>query len=108
VIIEFSDNFLKEAKKLSKKFRLFKTDLQEVVQEIEEKKDLGTDLGNNLYKKRLKNSSIPTGKSGGFRVIIYKKIEDTIVLISIYSKTQKDNLSDEELDLVLKQYMDSK
>jgi hypothetical protein len=107
VIIEFSDNFLKEAKKLSKKFRLFKTDLQEVVQEIE-KKDLGTDLGNNLYKKRLKNSSIPTGKSGGFRVIIYKKIEDTIVLISIYSKTQKDNLSDEELDLVLKQYMDSK
>jgi hypothetical protein len=108
VIIEFSDNFLKEAKKLSKKFRLFKTDLQEVVQEIEEKKDLGTDLGNNLYKKRLKNFSIPTGKSGGFRVIIYKKIEDTIVLISIYSKTQKDNLSDEELDLVLKQYMDSK
>jgi hypothetical protein len=101
VIIEFSDNFLKEAKKLSKKFRLFKTDLQEVVQEIEEKKDLGTDLGNNLYKKRLKNFSIPTGKSGGFRVIIYKKIEDTIVLISIYSKTQKDNLSDEELDLVL-------
>jgi len=104
-MIEYSDNFLKEAKKLSKKFKLLKSDLKDAVEDIEEKRDLGTFLGYSLYKKRIPNSSIPTGKSGGFRVIIYQQIEDKIVLISIYSKTQKDTLSDDELKTILKEYI---
>ncbi|MDZ7820074.1 MAG: type II toxin-antitoxin system RelE/ParE family toxin [Aliarcobacter sp.] len=103
--IEYSDSFLKEAKQLSKKYKLLKSDLKQVVDEIETKDDLGVYLGFNLYKKRVKNSSIPTGKSGGFRVIIYQQIEDKIVLISIYSKTEKENLSDEELSEIIKKYM---
>ena len=101
--IEYTDNFLKEAKQLSKKFKLLKSDLKQAVDEIETKNDLGVYLGFNLFKKRVKNSSIPTGKSGGFRVIIYKQIENKIVLISIYSKTEKENLSDEELSKLLKE-----
>lgn len=103
--IEYSDSFLKEAKQLSKKYKLLKLDLKQLVDEIETKDDLGVYLGFNLYKKRVKNSSIPTGKSGGFRVIIYQQIEDKIVLISIYSKTEKENLSDEELSEIIKKYM---
>lgn len=105
MIIEYADNFLKEAKQLSKKFKLLKSDLKQVVDEIETKNDLGVYLGFNLFKKRVKNSSIPTGKSGGFRVIIYQQIENKIVLISIYSKTEKENLSDEELSEIIKVYM---
>ena len=105
MIIEYADSFLKEAKQLSKKFKLLKTDLKQAVEEIETNNDLGVYLGFNLFKKRVKNSSIPTGKSGGFRVIIYQQIENKIVLISIYSKTEKENLSDEELSEIIKQYM---
>ena len=105
MIIEYADSFLKEAKQLSKKFKLLKSDLKQVVDEIETKNDLGVYLGFNLFKKRVKNSSIPTGKSGGFRVIIYQQIENKIVLISIYSKTEKENLSDEELSEIIKVYM---
>lgn len=108
LMIEYSDNFLKEAKQLSKKFKFLKSDLQKAIKEIEEKNDLGVALGFNLFKKRVSNSSIPTGKSGGFRVIIYQQIEDEIILISIYSKTQKDTLSDEELKIILKEYMEIK
>lgn len=104
-MIEYSDSFLKEAKKLSKKNKLLKSDLKQAVEEIQSKNDLGVYLGFNLFKKRVKNSSIPTGKSGGFRVIIYQQIKNKIVLISIYSKTEKENLSDEELSEILKQYM---
>jgi hypothetical protein len=68
-MVEFSENFLKEAKKLSKKFKFLKNDLKKAVDEIEIKNSLGIYLGFNLYKKRLQNSSIPTGKSGGFRKI---------------------------------------
>ncbi|MCT7625064.1 type II toxin-antitoxin system RelE/ParE family toxin [Aliarcobacter butzleri] len=105
MIIEYADTFLKEAKQLSKKFKLLKSDLKQAVDEIETKNDLGVYLGFNLFKKRVKNSSIPTGKSGGFRVIIYQQIENKIVLISIYSKTEKENLSDEELSEIIKQYI---
>ena len=66
MIIEYADNFLKEAKQLSKKFKLLKSDLKQAVDEIESKNDLGVHLGFNLFKKRVKNSSIPTGKSGSF------------------------------------------
>lgn len=96
-MIEYSDNFLKEAKKLSKKYKLIKRNLQQAVNEITTNQDLGVYLGCDLYKKRVKNSSIPTGKSGGFRIIIYKQVEEKIILISIYSKTDKETLSDEEL-----------
>lgn len=106
-MIEFSDNFLKESKKLSKKFKNLKLDLKQAIQEIENKNDLGAYLGFNLFKKRVKNSSIPTGKSGGFRIIIYQQFEDKIVMISIYSKTEKENLSDEELSLFLKDYLNT-
>ena len=105
MIIEYSESFLKEAKQLSKKFKLLKSDLKQAVDEIETKNDLGVYSGFNLFKKRVKNSSIPTGKSGGFRVIIYQQIENKIVLISIYSKTEKENLSDEELSEIIKVYM---
>lgn len=108
MIIEYSDSFLKEAKKLSKKFKLLKPDLKQAVDEIESKNDLGVYLGFNLFKKRVKNSSIPTGKSGGFRIIIYKQIENKIVLISIYSKTEKENLSDDELTDLIKKYIERK
>lgn len=107
-MIEYSDSFLKEAKKLSKKFKHLKRDLKEAVNEIETKKDLGVYLGYNLFKKRVKNSSIPTGKSGGFRIIIYKQIEEKMILISIYSKTTKENLSDEELSQLIKQYYEGR
>ena len=103
--IEYTDNFLKEAKQLSKKFKLLKQDLQDLIQDITINKDFGVDLGSNIYKKRVKNSSIPTGTSGGFRVIIYYQVEDNIVLISIYSKTQKDNISDEDIEDILKNYL---
>ena len=103
--IEYADSFLKEAKQLSKKFKLLKSDLKQAVDEIKTNNDIGVYLGFNLFKKRVKNSSIPTGKSGGFRVIIYQQIENKIVLISIYSKTEKENLSDEELSEIIKIYM---
>lgn len=108
MIIEHSENFLKEAKLLSKKFKLLKSDLKTAIDEIESSKDFGVHLGFNLFKKRVKNSSISTGKSGGFRIIIYQQLEDKIVLISIFSKTNKENLSDDELSLALKKFLNEK
>jgi hypothetical protein len=105
-MIEYGDTFLKEAKQLGKKFKHLKDDLKHAIEEIETQNDIGISLGYNLFKKRVRNSSIPTGKSGGFRIIIYQQFQNRTVLISIYSKTEKESISDQELIDILKATMD--
>jgi len=100
--IETLPNFEKELKHLAKKYKQIKNDLTLFKNELLQNPTLGTPLGNGCYKVRVPNSSIPVGKSGGFRIITLVKIEkDKIILLSIYSKTQKENISDEELKFLL-------
>jgi mRNA-degrading endonuclease RelE of RelBE toxin-antitoxin system len=101
-MIRFSELFIKDTKKLKKRFPLIKNDVKSLIEELKLNPKLGTPLGNDLFKIRVPNSSIPTGKSGGFRVISYVLIADEVVLLRIYSKTDKENLSDNELKDSLK------
>ena len=102
MIIEVLPRFEKELKQLSKKYKKIGKDLIKFKQEIIKNPKFGIPLGNDCYKIRVPNSSIPTGKSGGFRIITLVKIEnDKIILLTIYSKTQKENITDEELKSIL-------
>lgn len=101
-----SDNFKKEAKRLTKKYRSLKTELEVLGQELSEEPTLGTPLGNEVYKIRLAIASKGKGKSGGARVISYVQIDDEIVLLlSIYNKGEKDSISDKEIQKLLEQYL---
>ena len=95
--------FAIQLKKLAKKYKKIKIDLRNLTEELEEDPKLGIALHHNCYKIRVANSSVPTGKSGGFRVIYYfLDSEHNIYLMSIYSKTQKDSISENELIELLK------
>ena len=95
--------FEKDVKRLAKKFKAIKKDLASLICALQEEPTQGTSLGHGLYKLRLANTSIPTGKSGGFRVITYFiDDEKNLYLLSIYSKTEKENISDDELKEALK------
>ena len=63
--------FVKAVKKLSKNYRKLADDLETLKKELLSNPKSGIDLGKNCYKIRLANTSVPTGKSGGFRVITY-------------------------------------
>jgi hypothetical protein len=95
--IDYSETFLQEFKKLRKKFKKIDSDLKKLIPELQNNPKYGTSLGNNLFKVRVPNSSIPTGKSGGFRIITYLIVEEKLFLVSIYSKTEKENISDSEI-----------
>lgn len=102
MIIEVLSRFEKELKKLAKKYKNIANDIAMFKKEILDNPTLGTPLGNNCYKVRIANSSIPTGKSGGFRIITLVKIEkESIILLTIYSKTEKENITDNELNEIL-------
>jgi mRNA-degrading endonuclease RelE of RelBE toxin-antitoxin system len=93
--------FEKDVKKLKKKFPKIKSDLTKFINELKVNPQLGTSLGDNIFKIRVPNSSIPTGKSGGFRIITYLKKDDRLFLLTIYSKTQQDNILTEKLKQII-------
>ena len=82
--------FNKWAKKNSVSDRiLFKT-----IQDLSE--NLGAvNLGSGLYKIRTAKSG--QGKSGGHRTIVVYKKSDRVIFVYGFSKSEKDNISKEEL-----------
>lgn len=63
----------------------------------------GTPLGKNCYKIRFKIKSKNQGKSGGASVITFVKIENKrITLLDIYDKSEKENITDKELEALIK------
>lgn len=95
--------FKRELKKLAKKHPSIKNDLVALLDSLEENPKQGTSLGNNCYKIRLAIKSKGKGKSGGARVITNIVIsETTVYLLYIYDKTDKKNLTNKELQELLK------
>ena len=95
--------FQKQAKRLAKRYKSFPQDLQKLVNQLKENATLGTSLGGNVYKIRLAIASKKKGKSGGARVITnFVVIDSTIYLLTIYDKSEQENLTDKELNELLK------
>jgi len=104
--IELTDNFKKEAKKLIKKYASLRTEIAELGKELAQNPTLGTPLGNDVYKIRLAIASKNKGKSGGARIISFVKIiNETVFLLSIYNKGDRDSIPDKEIEELLKDYL---
>lgn len=102
--VDTTDNFKKEAKALSKKYRSLKNDLEELGNTLAHDPRTGTSLGNDVYKIRLQIKSKNKGKSGGARILTQVKIvKETVYLFSIYDKSNKDNISDKIIQQLIKE-----
>lgn len=95
--------FEKELKRLAKKFPSLKTEYLELVQGLKVQPEQGTPLGDGCYKIRLAIASKGKGKSGVARVITCIKIIETAVyLLTIFDKSEQENIPDKELEELLK------
>lgn len=109
VVIQYGNNFAKEYKKLAKKHKSLPNDLMKLIEQIKANLNLGTALGNNLFKIRLAVKSKQKGKSGGLRVISHLQSEiiiqvekSTVTFIVIYDKSDYANISKQDvLDIAL-------
>ena len=98
-----TSDFKRDSKSLLKKYKSLKTELLELIASLEEDPTQGTPLGKDCYKIRLTIKSKVRGKSGGARIITCVKIGAGFVyLLTIYSKSEKDNISDKELNELIK------
>ena len=100
-----TEYFLRELKQLAKRHRSIKADVRKLEDRLKENPLEGTDIGRNMRKLRMAISSKQQGKSGGARVIthVIVEVEDTTVrLLTIYDKSDKESLSEDELRELLK------
>lgn len=92
-------DFNKAVKRLAKKYPSILRDLDSLFEKLEQNPFEGDPLGDNSYKVRMAISSKGKGKSGGARVITCVKIVDNIIhLLTIYDKSEIENVSKEYLD----------
>lgn len=101
--VELTEHFKKEAKKLNKKYRSLKDELEALNKELSKNPSTGIPLGHNVYKIRLSIASKGKGKSGGARVITFVKIvKEKVYLVSIFDKSTLENITKDQILELLK------
>jgi hypothetical protein len=105
--ITATEHFARQIKFLAKKHPSIKSDLASLAVLLAEQPMMGDPIGKNCYKVRLKITSKKTGKGGGARVITFVKVSTTkVVLIDIFDKSEKENISDSYLKELLNKIKD--
>jgi mRNA-degrading endonuclease RelE of RelBE toxin-antitoxin system len=102
-----SDEFRKDIKKLGKRYRSVKQDIRSLVAQLkvgETPGDIITGTKYPVYKVRVKNSDSNKGQSSGYRVIYYIQTPEAILLTNIYAKSDRANISNEEIDIIIDRY----
>ncbi|OIQ95983.1 toxin HigB-2 [mine drainage metagenome] len=99
-----SGRFQKEMKRLVKKYPSLKNEYAVLIDSLETNPVQGIALHHNCYKIRISIASKGKGKSGGARVITNVFIKGkTVYLLTIYDKSEMENISDKELLELLKE-----
>jgi hypothetical protein len=94
--------FEKQVKRLVKKYPSLKNELVLLISELKLNPSIGVSLGHNCFKVRISIASKGKGKSGGARVITNFAITNhTVYLLSIYDKSEQENLTDKELKMLI-------
>ena len=98
--------FIREAKRLVKKYKSFKDDLKQLNDMLTANPNTGDDLGGGLRKVRMAIGDKNKGKNHGARVITYTFLVDeskgVVNLVFIYDKQERDSISKKEIKSLMK------
>ena len=102
--ITLTQSFRRNLKPLVKRFASIVSDLVGLEEELLSNPQTGEALGRDCFKVRMRIKSKSTGKSGGARVITCVKIVgEKIYLLTIYDKSERATITDQERDALLKE-----
>ena len=107
VDVNFTPEFKRNIRQLSKKYRHIKSDIQPVIQQLEIGETPGDQIPRTHYtvfKFRIQNTDIKKGKRSGYRMIYYLKTRESVVLITIYSKTEQGDISPDTIRQIISDF----
>ena len=105
VEIRITPEFQRKLKNLAKKYRQIPTDIQPVLEQLQVGEFLGDripDIGFRVMKVRIRNSDTQKGNSGGYRLIYWISSTTLIVLLDIYSKSDREDIEIDEIRQIIK------
>lgn len=102
---EVTSEFEKSLKRLSKKYKSLKDDYIQFLDELEQNPFIGDEIIDNCRKARIAIKSKGKGKSGGGRIIFYYEIvNDEVILLYIYDKSELENVNDDFIRYLLQPF----
>lgn len=99
--------FTRNIRTLIKKYRNILNDIQPIIAQLENGEIPGEQVagvGYSVFKLRIKNSDNQKGKSGGYRLIYYLKTNDKILLLTLYSKSEQDDVMAGDLKDIIEEH----
>jgi mRNA-degrading endonuclease RelE of RelBE toxin-antitoxin system len=100
--VRYSPVFERAIKRLAKRYPSVRGDLELLISELAVTPRSGSPLGQDCYKVRMAIRSKGKGRSGGARVITCVKVlNSTVILLTVYDKSERDAISDKELAKLL-------
>jgi mRNA-degrading endonuclease RelE of RelBE toxin-antitoxin system len=109
VKIELSPEFKRSLRNLAKRYRSIRSDIQIVIQDLE----IGNFIGDRIagigedyfiFKVRVRNSNIQKGKSAGYRLIYQVESPTSILMLTIYAKSDRLDITADEIREILNEF----
>jgi mRNA-degrading endonuclease RelE of RelBE toxin-antitoxin system len=103
----FTSEFKRNIRQLVRKYRRMQQDIQPLLNILGARQTPGDripGIAEEVYKVRVRNSDSQRGKSGGYRIIYEVTAEDTVVLLTVYAKTEQDDISVQEIAAIITAY----
>jgi mRNA-degrading endonuclease RelE of RelBE toxin-antitoxin system len=97
VQVTFTDRFENDIQRLGKRYRRIRLDIQPLIEQLESGELLGAQMSGMdyaVFKVRVRNSSTQKGK-------YYLKTLDRILLVTIYAKSDKADITAAEVREIL-------
>ncbi len=107
VHVEFSLVFKRNLRTLAKRYRRVRSDVQPVIAQLQNGEVVGDQVprtGYTIFKVRVKNSDLRKGKRAGYRVIYYLKTPSRIILITIYAKSDRSDVSSDQIRRIVAEF----
>lgn len=107
VLVIALPTFTQNIRRLKKKYRSILSDLKPTIEQLECGETPGDQvigIGHPVFKVRVRNSDAQRGKSGGYRVIYYLKTNTRILLLTLYSKSEQDDIAAADLKEIIDEY----
>jgi mRNA-degrading endonuclease RelE of RelBE toxin-antitoxin system len=107
--IDLTPEYKRNLKDLAKKYRNIRSDTQPLIMALQKGDVLGdriSGFGSDIYvyKVRVKYSNIQKGKSGGYRLIYHVQGSTIIIMMTIYTKSEKEDISAKRIREILAEY----
>jgi mRNA-degrading endonuclease RelE of RelBE toxin-antitoxin system len=108
--VRFTPEFKRNLHALTKKYRHVRSDIEPIIEQLQSGQRPGDQvpgIGYAIFKVRVRNQDAGKGKRGGYRLIYYVVLPTTVILVTIYSKSEQSDITVAQIRRILGEFDDT-